>query len=126
MGCEDIGSIEPSAFAESHSDRGSAHLAHWRGEGEVWNRLGLGDLPGSAQYGPQRQKGGLLWLRYSQSYGDYFCDAVGELHDQFSATGATLIGKMAVADGIECIESKAIQGDNYVGLACDEDNFYDN
>ena len=28
----------------------------------------------------------------SQSYGDYFCDAVGELHDQFSATGATLIG----------------------------------
>ena len=33
---------------------------------------------------------------------------------------------MAVVDGIECIESKAIQGDNYVGLACDEDNFYDN
>ena len=37
-----------------------------------------------------------------------------------------IAGKMAVADGIECIDSKAIQGDNYVGLACDEDNVYDN
>merc|ERR1719261_2073357 len=83
-----------------------AHLAHWTGEGEVWNRLGLGDLPGSAQYGPQRQKVAFFGCGDSQSYGDYFCDAVGELHDQFSATGATLIGKMAVADGIECIESK--------------------
>jgi len=28
----------------------------------------------------------------SQSYNDYFCDAVGELYDQFSATGASCIG----------------------------------
>jgi len=28
----------------------------------------------------------------SASYGDYFCDAVGELYDQFSATGASCIG----------------------------------
>ena len=28
----------------------------------------------------------------SMSYGDYFCDAMGELYDQFSTTGATVIG----------------------------------
>ena len=28
----------------------------------------------------------------SQSYGDNWCDAMGELHEKFSATGASVIG----------------------------------
>jgi len=37
----------------------------------------------------------------SASYGDYFCDAVGELHDQFSTTGATMIGMYASGEDEE-------------------------
>ena len=59
------------------------------------------------------------------SYGDYFCDALGELHDQFGQTGATFIGEVPRTQTIECIDSRAIRGDNFVGLALDEDNFYD-
>lgn len=29
----------------------------------------------------------------SLSYGASFCDAIGEMYDQFATTGATLIGK---------------------------------
>jgi hypothetical protein len=50
---------------------------------------------------------------------------MGELHDQFSQTGATLIGEVPRSQTIECIDSRSIQGDNFVGLALDEDNFYD-
>merc|ERR1712216_632491 len=56
---------------------------------------------------------------------DFFCDAMGEMHDIFVGTGATVIGKVPVSDSIECIESKAIQGEVFVGLAIDEDNFDD-
>lgn len=28
----------------------------------------------------------------SQCYGDYWCDAMGELHDCFTGTGASVIG----------------------------------
>ena len=45
----------------------------------------------------------------SQCYNDFFCDAMGEMHDIFVGTGATVIGKVPVSDSIECIESKAIQ-----------------
>jgi len=125
--CEDIGSIEPSAFAEYDTLIVGAPTWHTGEEkersGTDWDSVIYQDLPSMDLSG---KKVAFFGCGDSQSYGDYFCDAVGELHDQFSATGATLIGKMAVADGIECIESKAIQGDNYVGLACDEDNFYDN
>merc|ERR1712216_844990 len=125
--CEDIGSIEPSAFAEYDTLIVVAPTWHTGEEkersGTDWDSVIYQDLPSMDLSG---KKVAFFGCGDSQSYGDYFCDAVGELHDQFSATGATLIGKMAVADGIECIESKAIQGDNYVGLACDEDNFYDN
>ena len=34
-------------------------------------------------------------------------------------------GKVPVKESIECIASKAIQGDVFVGLATDEDNLYD-
>jgi len=61
----------------------------------------------------------------SQCYNDYFCDAMGELHDIFAATGANVIGKVPVSEAIECMESKAIKGDMWVGLATDEDNHDD-
>ena len=62
----------------------------------------------------------------SQCYGDYWCDAMGELHDCFTGTGASVIGKVPVANfENEYIDSKAILGDKFVGHPFDEDNFPD-
>jgi len=92
-------------------------------------------------------------------YGDYFCDAMGELYDKFAESGVETIGTTCRqhvdhADRIamckhcsikqrvvlnrvcisgffdvdktpECVASKAIRDGKFVGLACDEDNFYD-
>merc|ERR1712216_124937 len=105
--CEDIGSIEPSAFAEYDTLIVGAPTWHTGEEkersGTDWDSVIYQDLPSMDLSG---KKVAFFCCGDSQSYGDYFRDAVGELHDQFSATGATLIGKMAVADGIECIESR--------------------
>jgi flavodoxin I len=62
----------------------------------------------------------------SQCYGDYWCDAMGELHDCFTGAGASVIGMVPVAnfEG-EYISSKAIRGDNFVGHPFCEDNFPD-
>ena len=57
--------------------------------GSDWDSVIYKDLPGMDLKG---KKVAFFGCGDSQSYGDYFCDAVGELHDQFSATGATLIG----------------------------------
>ena len=58
----------------------------------------------------------------SQCYNDYFCDAMGEMHDIFVATGANVIGKVPVSDSIECMSSKAIQ----VEIQRDFSIFYSN
>ena len=57
--------------------------------GTDWDSVIYQDLPSMDLSG---KKVAFFGCGDSQSYGDYFCDAVGELHDQFSATGATLIG----------------------------------
>jgi len=59
-----------------------------------------------------------------ESYGDYYCDAAGELYDQFSAKGAKIFG-MTSTDGYNHASSKAEVDGKFVGLMCDEDNQYD-
>ena len=59
-----------------------------------------------------------------ESYGDYYCDAAGELYDQFKAKGATIFG-MTSTDGYNHASSKAEVDGKFVGLMCDEDNQYD-
>lgn len=59
-----------------------------------------------------------------ESYSDNFCDAVGELHDLFSAAGCEMFGATST-DGYDHADSKAIRGDKFCGLMCDEDNQYD-
>merc|ERR1712216_321972 len=88
---EDIGSIEPSAFAEYDTLIVGAPTWHTGEEkersGTDWDSVIYLDLPSMDLSG---KKVAFFGCGDSQSYGDYFCDAVGELHDQFSATGATL------------------------------------
>merc|ERR1712238_85710 len=59
-----------------------------------------------------------------ESYTDYYCDAAGELYDQFTAKGCKVYG-MTSTEGYNHAESKAEQDGKFVGLLCDEDNQYD-
>ena len=59
-------------------------------------------------------------------YTDWFQDALGMLHEQVTAQGATLIGYWP-NKGYEFAASKALTGDksHFVGLSLDEDNQYE-
>jgi len=58
-------------------------------------------------------------------YTDWFQDALGMLHEQVAAQGATLIGFWPTK-GYEFVASKALTSDEnyFVGLSLDEDNQY--
>merc|ERR1711935_147858 len=56
-----------------------------------------------------------------ESYADYYCDAAGELFDQFTAKGAKIYG-MTSTDGYNHAGSKAEVDGKFVGLMFDEDN----
>lgn len=51
-----------------------------------------------------------------QSYGDYFCDAIEEVHSAFKAAGASMCGSWPT-DGYEHVESK-VRGKT-CGQACE-------
>jgi len=59
-----------------------------------------------------------------ESYGDYFCDASGEMYDKFTEAGCKVYG-MTSTDGYNHESSKADVDGKFVGLVCDEDNQYD-
>jgi flavodoxin I len=60
-----------------------------------------------------------------ESYNDNFCDAAGELFDLFQARGAKMEFGFTSQEGYVHSESKAVRGDKFCGLMCDEDNQYD-
>jgi flavodoxin I len=55
------------------------------------------------------------------SYGDYFCDAVGELFDVFESAGCIMLGAWSM-EGYDHVESKTTRGDKFCGLLLDQDN----
>merc|ERR1719445_916003 len=57
----------------------------------------------------------------SASYGDYYCDAAGELYDQFEAAGCKMMG-FTSTDGYDHMASKAERDGKFIGLMTDEDN----
>jgi len=59
-----------------------------------------------------------------ESYADYYCDAAGELYDQFTAKGCKVYG-LTSTDGYNHADSKAQRDGKFIGLMCDEDNQYD-
>ena len=57
-----------------------------------------------------------------QSYGDFYCDAAGELYDMFKAKGCTIYG-FTSTEGYVHQESKAeIEEGKFCGCLFDEDN----
>ncbi len=63
----------------------------------------------------------LFGLGDQVGYGDNFVDALGFLFDAFSDVGAKFIG-FTSTQGYEFKRSKAVLGDQFVGLVLDEDN----
>lgn len=57
----------------------------------------------------------------SSSYGDNFCDAIGELYQIFITKGAKVVGQIPT-DGYDYEESKAEFDGKFVGLLLDNDN----
>jgi len=55
------------------------------------------------------------------SYAENYADASGELHDVFENLGCNMMGYTS-QDGYEHEESKAIRGEKFCGLLCDEVN----
>jgi len=56
-----------------------------------------------------------------ESYNDTFVDGMRDLYDAAIGAGATAVGACG-ADGYDFSESRASEGDGFIGLALDDDN----
>ncbi len=63
----------------------------------------------------------LFGLGDQEGYEDNFLDAMGMIHEQVVQAGGTVVGHWP-AEGYGFEDSKALSGDEFVGLALDEDN----
>jgi hypothetical protein len=69
----------------------------------------------------QGKKVAVFGLGDSVSYGENYADASGELHDTFQKLGCNMMGYTS-QEGYEHSASKAIRGDQFCGLLCDNVN----
>lgn len=60
----------------------------------------------------------------SESYSDTYCGAMGKLASALKEAGANLVGAIST-DGYSFESSEAVQNDQFVGLALDNDNHED-
>lgn len=63
----------------------------------------------------------LYGLGDQEGYPDNFVDALGMLYDAFADCGATIVG-FTSTEGYTYNSSRAVMGDQFVGLVLDEDN----
>uniref|UniRef100_A0A7S2FP55 Flavodoxin-like domain-containing protein n=1 Tax=Florenciella parvula TaxID=236787 RepID=A0A7S2FP55_9STRA len=89
--------------------------------GTEWDSFLYDTLPGMDLSG---KKVAIFGLGDQAGYGDNFCDAMGELHDLFTAAGATVVGATST-DGYDHADTKSIRDGKFVGMPFDEDNQYD-
>ncbi|GMH48339.1 hypothetical protein TrVE_jg9370 [Triparma verrucosa] len=102
----------PTWHTGADSERSGTAWDEW-----LYNTLPSLDLSGKkvAVFGCGDQEG----------YADNYCDAAGELYDQFKAAGATLVG-LTSTEGYNHVESKAeIEAGKFCGQMFDEDNQYE-
>lgn len=98
--------------------------------------LGEGQLPGQSadceenwEEALQRLEGvslqgktvALFGLGDQSLYGHEFVDAMADLYEFVTARGAKVVGAWP-SDGYDFTNSRALQGDDFVGLALDQDN----
>ena len=63
----------------------------------------------------------LFGLGDQQTYPDTFCNGMGKLYNLLNDKGWKVVGRTSV-EGYDFSESEAQDGDEFVGLALDEDN----
>lgn len=63
----------------------------------------------------------LFGLGDQDKYGEHFVSALRPLHDWAIACGARVVGHWPV-DGYDFVESEAVDGDHFLGLAIDQHN----
>ncbi len=63
----------------------------------------------------------LFGLGDQDGYGHEFLDGMAIVHEKFESMGATLIGRWP-SEGYDFTESKALDGDEFICLAIDNDN----
>jgi len=86
--------------------------------GTGWDEIYYGEMQDLKIAG---KKVAVFGLGDQVSYGENYADATGELHDVFEDLGCKMLG-FTCQDGYEHEESKAIRGEQFCGLLCDEIN----
>uniref|UniRef100_A0A6T8KKF1 Flavodoxin-like domain-containing protein n=1 Tax=Proboscia inermis TaxID=420281 RepID=A0A6T8KKF1_9STRA len=89
--------------------------------GTAWDDWLYSSLPNRNVQG---KKVAIFGVGDSASYSEYYCDAAGELYDQFVKAGAKVYGFVST-EGYEHSASKAEKDGKFVGCMFDEDNQYD-
>jgi len=91
--------------------------------GTAWDEWLYDTLPNMKSI--QGKKVAIFGCGDQQSYSDYYCDAAGELYDQFTKAGAKVYG-FTSTEGYDHVDSKAeVESGKFCGLMFDEDNQYD-
>jgi flavodoxin I len=68
----------------------------------------------------ENKKVAIFGLGDQEGYEDSFVDAIGIIYDHVGSMGPKMVGSWPV-EGYEFVESKAKKGDEFVGLALDDD-----
>lgn len=67
------------------------------------------------------KKVGFIGVGDQASFGDTFVDGIGIIYEEIKDKGITLVGKTSV-DSYSFSSSKAVDGDEFIGLVIDENN----
>lgn len=67
------------------------------------------------------KKVGFIGVGDQASFGDTFVDGIGIIYEEIKDKGITLVGKTSV-DSYSFSNSKAVDGDEFIGLVIDENN----
>ena len=89
--------------------------------GTTWDEWLYDNLPNQKVEG---KKVAIFGCGDQQSYNDNYCDAAGELYDQFIKAGAKVYG-LTSTEGYDHSASKAEVDGKFIGCMFDEDNQYD-
>lgn len=89
--------------------------------GTSWDEFLYDTFPGIELKG---KKVAVFRCGEQESYGDYYCDAAGEIYNKFREKGCNMFG-MTSTDGYIHEASKAEIDGKFCGLMFDEDNQYD-
>lgn len=86
--------------------------------GTGWDEIYYGEMQ---HMNLQGKKVAVFGLGDQSSYAENYADATGELHDVFQNLGCATFGYTS-QEGYEHEDSKAIRGDKFCGLLCDQIN----